>query len=133
MSHERKDPVLRSQTCFKVIGGVWVIMGGLEKEEVFFGGLTCFQVRTGNIFPVLVSLSLSGDGGNTWRGRVFGIGRLEKMNGPSKEGSRGYRLFLKNLGFGFALVIFGIKRGWVVDQDWGAVGVGCGVCFEIVA
>jgi hypothetical protein len=78
MSHKRKDPVFRSQACFKVIRRVWVIMGGLKKGEVYFGGLVGFQVRTGNIFPVLVSLSLSGDGGNAWERRGFMIPLLSK-------------------------------------------------------
>jgi hypothetical protein len=78
MSHESHDPVFGSQACFKVIRRVWVSMGGLKKGEVFFGGLICFQVRTGNVFPVLVSSSLSGDGGNAWERRGFMIPLLSK-------------------------------------------------------
>ena len=78
MSHERKDPVFRGQACFKVIRGVWIGMGGLKKGEVFFGRFVGFQVRTGNVFPVLVSLYLSGDGGNAWKRRGFMIPLLSK-------------------------------------------------------
>jgi hypothetical protein len=141
MSHESNDPVLGSQTCFMGVGRVWIIMGGLKEGEIFSGGLTCFQVRTGRsgkikgkrgVLSVGGSFSFSWNRGNTWRVWVFGIGGLEKMNSPSREGSRGYRLFLKNLSFGFALVVIRIKGGWVVDQDWGAVRVG-GSVYSLVA
>jgi hypothetical protein len=78
MGYEGNNPVLRSQACFKMMGGVRVIMGRLKKGEIFSGGLTCFQVRTENVFPVLVSLSLSGDGGNAWERRGFMIPLLSK-------------------------------------------------------
>jgi hypothetical protein len=54
------------------------------------------------------------------------------MNSPSREGSRGYRLFLKNLSFGLALMVFGVKGGWIIDKDWGTVRVGSSVCSLVV-
>jgi hypothetical protein len=136
MSHERKNPVFRSQACFMSVGRVWVIMGGLEKGEVFFGGLTCFQVRTGRsgkikgvegVLSVGGSFALSWNRSNAWRVWVFGIRGLEKMNSPSREGRGVFGLCREDLGFGLALVALGVKGGWVVDQDWGAVWVKTGI------
>jgi hypothetical protein len=45
------------------------------------------------------------------------------MNGPSWEGRGVLGLCREDLSFGFALVVLRIKGGWVVDQDWGAVGI----------
>jgi hypothetical protein len=141
MSHEGNDPVFESQACFMGVGRVWVIMGGLKEGEVFFGGLTCFQVRTGRsgkinrkigVLSVGGSFVLSWNMGNAWRVWVFGIGGLEKMNSPSREGRGVLGLCREDLSFGFALVVMSTKGGWVVDQDWGTVGVSGSVCYLVV-
>jgi hypothetical protein len=140
MSHGGNDPVLGSQACFKVIGGVWIIMGGLEKGEIFFGGFAGFQVRTGRsgkikgagvVLSVGGSFAFSRNRSNAWRVWVFGIGGLEKMNSPSREGRGVFGLCREDLSFGLALVFCFVKGSWVVDQDWGAVGIKTGISFFV--
>jgi hypothetical protein len=53
------------------------------------------------------------------------------MNSPSRKRRWILGLFKEDLRFGFALVIIRIKGGWVVDHDWGAIGIKTGISFFV--
>src|SRR3989339_693690 len=131
MNHKGYNPVLGSHACFTMIRRVFITLSILKNRKIFIGSFTCLKRMSRDEVSLGCSLAFTGNRSKARGIWIRRIRRLEKMNGPTGgsqsllschpckgRGPSSLGLFYEYLRFCLSLMLFRIKRLWLIDKIW---------------